>query len=77
MKSRNTLSPYPLKNWEDFVLHHMLDRKKKKINLPYAKLITKILTYTCYNFREEYSKFMHTKIRQAIVSRMGYAFQGK
>lgn len=77
MKSRNTLSPNPLKNWEDLVLHHMLDSKKKNMNLPYAKLITKILTYTDYNFGEEYSEFMHTKIGQAIVSRMGYAFQAK
>lgn len=39
-----------VKNWADVVLHHMLDRKRKNITLPYDKLITKIITYTGYEF---------------------------
>lgn len=38
------------KNWADFVLRHMLDSKRKNITLPCFELITKILTYTGYDF---------------------------
>lgn len=50
----------------------MIDRKNKNTSLPYAELIIKILTYTGYNFREEGPEFMHTKIGQVAVRKMGY-----
>lgn len=38
------------KNWADVVLHHIIDRKRKKCILPYAELITKNLHHSGYPF---------------------------
>lgn len=45
----------------DIDLIYMIDIKSKK-KLPYAKVITKILNYHGYDFREEEYIYVHTNI---------------
>lgn len=53
----------------------MLYSKTKNVTLPYVKLVKKILSYNIYESGEEEPDFMHTKIRQAVLTKMGYAIQ--
>lgn len=52
-------------------------QKRKTITFPYAELVTNFLTYTIYQFRDEEPEFMHTKIWQVAISKMGYTIQGR
>lgn len=65
------------KIYVDDMLHHMLDSKKKNTILPCGKLITKISAYTDFDFEDEESKIMHSKIGKDILRKMGYTIQGR
>lgn len=53
----------------------MLDSKMKNITLPYNQLITKILSYTDYEFGEEEPNFVHKNIGQEVINKMGFGIQ--
>lgn len=53
----------------------MLDSKRKNLTLPQAELVTKILSHNGYEFEEEEPNFVHTKIGQAVIRKMGYAIE--
>ena len=64
-----------LKNWADVVLYHMLASKRKNLTLPYSKLVTKIISYTNYEFKEEEPVFVHTNIRQSVIRKWDMIFK--
>ncbi|KAL5069303.1 hypothetical protein RYX36_020190 [Vicia faba] len=51
------------------------DRKIKNNTLPNAELITKNLSYSDYELKEEKLVFVHTNIRKEVIRKMGFYIQ--